>query len=104
MNTIGMAFAQGQAPAGAAGSGWISFVPIILMIVIFYFLLIRPQQKKEKERKNMIASIQKGDKVITVGGLYGIVTNIKEDDIIVLKIADKTNAEFSRSSIQAKVS
>ena len=105
LNTACIAFAQEAAPAGGSpGGSWISFIPIILMIVIFYFLLIRPQQKKEKERRSMIDSIQKGDKVLTTGGIYGLVSNIKSEEIVILKIADGTKVEFSKNSIQAKIS
>ncbi len=99
---------MGQNPgangAQGAGAGWMSLVPIVLMIVIFYFLLIRPQQKREKERRAMISSIQKGDKVLTVGGVYGTVSSIKDENVVILKIADGTKVEFARSSIQSKVS
>lgn len=103
LNMIGILFAQEQG-GGESGSSWMSFIPIVLMIVIFYFLLIRPQQRKEKERKKMISAVQKGDKVLTSGGIYGVVVNIKNDDVVVLKIADGTKVEFSRNSIQGKVS
>jgi len=82
-----------------------SFIPIVLMVVIFYFLLIRPSQKKEKDRKKMIEALQKGDKVLTVGGIYGVVLNIKpEENIVILKIGDGTKVEFAKSAIQGKVS
>jgi preprotein translocase subunit YajC len=108
-NLITFAFAQTNAPGApggqSQGSGLTMLIPILLMIVVFYFILIRPSQKKEKERKKMIDAIKKGDKVITVGGMYGVVTNVKsEENIIELKIADKTKVEFSRTSIQNKVS
>ncbi len=98
---FGAAYAQGQ---GAAGSGgWISLIPIVLMILIFYFLLIRPQQKKEKQRLTMINALQKGDKVITAGGMHGVVVAVK-DDLVTLKVASNTNIDFVKSSIQAKIS
>jgi preprotein translocase subunit YajC len=98
------AYAQAQG-GGSSGSTWMSFIPIILMIVIFYFLLIRPSQKKEKDRKKMIDSIQKGDKVLTVGGIYGVVASVKPDEgIVVLKISDGAKVELAKSAIQAKVS
>lgn len=105
-NMIGIAYAQSQgggaqgSPMGAFGS----MVPIILMILIIYFLLIRPQQKKEKDRKSMISAIKEGDKVITVGGIHGVVTSIKDENTVTLKIANNTKVEFSKSSIQNKVS
>jgi preprotein translocase subunit YajC len=100
---IGIAYAQ-SGGAAASGSSLISLVPIALMIVIFYFLLIRPQQKKEKERKSMIEALKQGDRVLTAGGLYGIVDSFKENDIVVLKISGNTKADFAKSAIQNRVS
>lgn len=103
MNFTVYAQAASSSPMGSL-QGFQGFVPILLMIVIFYFLLIRPQQKKEKDRKNMINTLQKGDKVVTVGGIYGTVTGVKEaEDIIVLKVSDNTKIDFTRSAIQNKV-
>jgi len=98
---FGAAYAQGQGAAGS--SSWFSLVPILLMILIFYFLLIRPQQKKEKQRQAMINNLQKGDKVVTAGGMHGVIVAVK-DDVVTLKVASNTNIDFVRSSIQAKVS
>jgi preprotein translocase subunit YajC len=95
--------AQGNGAQGG-GSQWLSLLPILLMILIFYFLLIRPQQKKEKERKAMISSIKKGDKVLTIGGIYGIVSDFKGDDIVIVKIGEGTKVEFTRSAVQSKIS
>jgi preprotein translocase subunit YajC len=103
---IGIAYAQSQdggAPASPMGA-FGSMVPIILMILIIYFLLIRPQQKKEKERKSMISAIKEGDKVVTVGGIHGVVAGMKDENTIILKIANNTKVEFSKSSVQNKVS
>ena len=85
------------------GGGLMTLAPILLMIVVFYFLLIRPQQKKEKERRKMISSLKNGDKVLTVGGIYGVVSSIKDEEVIVLKISNSTNIEVARSAIQAKL-
>lgn len=98
-----IAYAQTNGAAPQSGSGIVSFIPIILMVVIFYLLLIRPQQKREKERKALIAAIKAGDKVITTSGIYGVVSSVKDNDIVVLKIADKTNVEFNKAAIQGKV-
>ena len=105
INTFGILIAQEKGKGGPLGSfgGFGTLLPIIAMVVIFYFLLIRPQQKKEKERKSMISAIQKGDKVLTSGGVYGVVVEIKGEDIIILKIANNTKVEFARSSVQGKV-
>ncbi|MBN2038626.1 MAG: preprotein translocase subunit YajC [Spirochaetes bacterium] len=81
------------------------FILPVMILLIFYFLLIRPSQKKEKLRKKMIDEIQKGDKVLTTGGIYGTVVNLKpEEGIVVLKIGDNTKVEFAKSAVQAKIS
>ena len=95
--------AYAQSPAGApAMSGpeqfLFSFAPIIAIVLIFYFMIIRPQQKKQKETQAMLASIRKGDRVLTSGGIYGTVVGTK-DDLVVLKVADEVKIEFSRQSI-----
>jgi len=93
MGQIGGAGAQ-----GGQGGGLTAFVPIILMFVIFYFLLIRPQQKKAKSHQEMINSLKKGDKVITSGGIYGVITGIDENSAT-LEIAEKVRIKVTRSSI-----
>ena len=75
-----------------------AFVPLILMFAIFYFLLIRPQQKKAKQHKSMLASIKKGDRVVTSGGLHGVITGIT-DDVVTMEIAPKVRVKVSRGSI-----
>jgi preprotein translocase subunit YajC len=69
-----------------------------LVFVIFYFLIIRPQNKKQKETKKMLASLKKGDRVVTIGGIHGSITSIK-DDTVTLKIDSSTKMTFSRSAI-----
>ncbi len=104
INLISVAHAEG--PTSVLGTGGIDmFVMIGVMILIFYFLLIRPNQKKEKERKQMIDNLQKGDKVLTSGGIYGVVVNVKsEEEIVVLKIADGAKVECAKGAIQNKAS
>ena len=75
-----------------------SMLPILLIFVIFYFLLIRPQNKKQKETEKMIAALKKGDKIITIGGIHGVISSTKENTVIV-KVDDNTKIEFSRSAI-----
>ncbi|WP_181350545.1 preprotein translocase subunit YajC [Thalassobacillus sp. CUG 92003] len=76
-----------------------ALLPIILMFVIFYFLLIRPQQKKQKKVQQMQADLQKGDRVITIGGLHGTIHAIDEGTVI-LNIEDETKMKFDRSSVR----
>ena len=97
------AYAQGQGSSGAAGGGIGTILLLVATFAIFYFLLIRPQQKKEKERLAMVNGIQKGDKVLTSGGMYGVVQSVN-NDVVVLKVGTNTNIEFVKGAIQAKVS
>ncbi len=102
----GIAYAAAPAPQGAQGAGGgmmqtlAQFLPIIVIFGVFYFLLIRPQQKKQKETKEMISSIKKGDKTITNGGIHGTIVELSEHTVT-LKIADKVNVKFQRSAIVA---
>jgi preprotein translocase subunit YajC len=66
--------------------GLIGFMPVVLIIFIFYVLLIRPQSKRQKEHQAMLASIEKGDNVVTAGGIHGKVTGVT-DDVLTLEIA-----------------
>lgn len=93
-----IAHALGQTGQGAQGGGLAAFVPIILMFVIFYFLLIRPQQKKAKAHQEMINNLKKGDRVITSGGIYGVITGIDETTATI-EIADKVRIKVTRPSI-----
>ncbi|WP_410772528.1 preprotein translocase subunit YajC [Fontibacillus sp. BL9] len=82
----------------------ISFiVPLVIMFAVFYFLLIRPQKKKQTTRNNMLNSLQKGDKIVTIGGLHGTILELA-DDVVVLRINDTTKVTFDRSAISHRVS
>jgi preprotein translocase subunit YajC len=93
---ISPAYAQ-AAPAGDAG--FIGFLPIILMFVLLYFLMIRPQMKRAKEHKQMVEALQKGDEVITAGGVLGRITKVGEAYIGV-EIAPNTEISVQRASVQ----
>jgi preprotein translocase subunit YajC len=96
-----LAYAMGGGGAGGAGSqggGIGAFLPLILMFAIFYFLLIRPQQKKAKQHKQLLSALKKGDRVISSGGLHGVVTGLT-DDVVTMEIAPKIRVKVSRGSI-----
>jgi len=96
---IDTAYAMGQGGAPDAGaSGFASFIPLILMFVIFYFLLIRPQQKRNREHRNMIANLKKGDRIVTTGGLHGRITGMDETTLTV-EIADKVRVKINRGNV-----
>ena len=70
-------------PAATSPPIWMYIAPIALMLFVLYFLTIRPQKKKEDDRKKMIDSVKKGDKVLTIGGIYGTIVQIKDEDLII---------------------
>ena len=77
-------------------------MPIVLFFVFFYFLLIRPQQKRQRAIQQMQANLKKGDKIITIGGLHGIIDSVDEDKIIV-RAGDGTRLTFDRSAVREVV-
>jgi preprotein translocase subunit YajC len=80
------------------GSGIGQFIPLILIFVIFYFFLIRPQQKKVKEHKAMVENLKRGDKVITSGGITGIVERLIDNDTVEVEIADNVKVEIVKAT------
>lgn len=72
--------------------------PFILMGGIFYFMLWRPQKKEQQKRQNMLESLKKGDKIITIGGMYGTIINISEKKVTV-EVAENVEINFVRSAI-----
>ena len=74
--------------------------PIVVMIAIFFFLLYRPQKNQQKQRMSMLDSLKKGDKVVTIGGIYGTIEALS-DKSLKLKIADRVVIEVARASINA---
>ena len=90
----------GAASASTSGSLIGSLLPFLLIIVIFYLFLIRPQNKKQKETQKMLDALKKGDKVITIGGIHGTVSSVKENTVIV-KVDDDCKLEFNRTAISS---
>ncbi|MCR4736083.1 MAG: preprotein translocase subunit YajC [Treponema sp.] len=94
--------ADATVQAGEAGGNKFgmlgSLVPFLLIILIFYFFMIRPQSKKQKETEKMLNALKKGDKIITIGGIHGVVSSVKENTVIV-KVDDGCKIEFNRSAI-----
>jgi preprotein translocase subunit YajC len=91
--------AYAQAAGGGSDPGFMGFLPIILMFVLLYFLMIRPQMKRAKEQKQMIEALQKGDEVITAGGVLGRVTRIA-DAYVSLEIAPNTEVSVQKAAVQ----
>ena len=90
--------ALAQTPAATPGGDLMAFLPMILIFVVFYFLLIRPQQKKAKEHRAMLEALQKGDEVVTAGGVVGRVAKLT-DQYASIEIAPSIEINVQRSAI-----
>lgn len=78
-----------------------TFLPMILIFVVFYFFLIRPQRKKDKQIKDMLNNLKVGDRVCTIGGIYGTIVNIKDETITLSVGKDNVNLVFARWGIRS---
>ena len=92
----GLAMAPGGPSQG--GSSLMGFLPMILLLAAMYFLLIAPQRKKQKQHAKMIKALEKGTKIKTVGGVYGTITNVKEDRFI-LRVDDNVKIEVAKEAV-----
>src|SRR5437016_237162 len=91
--------AQAQSPAPTGPGGGIGFfVPFIFIFIIMYFVIIRPQKKRQEQQQKLVASIKTGDRVVTNGGIHGLISNVKETTVIV-KVADNVKVEMEKSAI-----
>ena len=86
-------------PASAAGGMTGSIITIVAMLAVFYFMLIRPENKRKKEAEQMRSSVKTGDKITTIGGIVGVVVNVKEDKIVLETGADQVRIEFAKWAI-----
>lgn len=91
---ISNAYAQDAAAQG----GFMSFLPLIVIFAVFYFMLIRPQMKRSKEHKQLIAQLNKGDEIITNGGLLGRITDVS-DSFVTLELAENTQIKLQRQAV-----
>jgi preprotein translocase subunit YajC len=99
MMLTAVAYAMGgNAQGQPAGGGIASLLPILIMFVIFYFLLIRPQQKQAKKHQEFLRALKAGDRVITSGGLHGVITGLT-DTTVTLEVADKVRVKVSRAAV-----
>jgi len=94
-----IANAYAQAAAGGGDAGFMGLLPIILMFVLLYFLMIRPQMKRAKEQKQMVEALQKGDEVVTAGGVVGRISEMG-DAYLTLEVAPNTAITVQRTAVQ----
>lgn len=94
-----LVLAQAEGDAGAAVAG---FLPIILLVAVFYFLLIRPQQRRAKQQRELVQSVETGDRVVTIGGLHGTV-RLVDEDVLHLEISPGTTVTFAKAAVARKL-
>ena len=106
MNAANLILAQttsAPAPSGGGGSSGGGIPPILLIVVIiaiFYFVMFRDQRKKQGTRKQMMANLKKGDKVLTIGGILGTIVGIKDDEVVIkVDEASNTKITFARTAV-----
>ncbi|MFC1915495.1 preprotein translocase subunit YajC [Chloroflexota bacterium] len=96
-----LVFIGGCAPAPEGGEGgfdWTMIIFLVLIFAVFYFLIIRPQRKRQKQHEEMMQELKRGDKVITSGGIFGVVESIS-DDSVVIKIESGATIRVARGSV-----
>jgi preprotein translocase subunit YajC len=101
-----LAYAAGTSGTGgtaAQGGGFSVFIFPMIIFAIFYFLLIRPQQKKAKQHQAMLSALKKGDRVVSSGGLHGLITGIS-NDVVTMEVAPKVRVKVSRGSVAGVIS
>ncbi len=100
MNTLSFILLMGQpsGTTGGQGNALITFLPLLLVFVVFYFFMIRPQMKKQKEMTNYRNSLKKGDKVITTGGIYGRVQEVR-DNYVMLEVGGDLRLKVDKSAL-----
>ena len=103
---IGIAFAEssggGQQDSGDATLSMLfTFLPLILIFVVFYFMMIRPQRKKDKQVKEMLNNLKAGDRICTIGGIYGTITGIKDDTVTLSVGRDNMSMVVARWGIRS---
>lgn len=93
--------AQAQPPAPSMGDQLLGFLPFILLIAAMWFLLIAPQRKRQKEHQKLVSGLQKGDEVMTASGIYGTITNVKDDRVTVrIDDGNSTKVDVNRQFVQ----
>ena len=94
---ISQAWAQGA--AGGGSDALLQFFPFVLIFVVFYFLLIRPQQTKAKQQREMLAGVKRGDRVVTGGGIIGLVTKVIGDNELQVELAEGVRVRIIKQTI-----
>ncbi|MCX8080399.1 MAG: preprotein translocase subunit YajC [Bacteroidia bacterium] len=97
MNTL--TFILMAPPQQGGGNALVQFLPLMLIILIFYFFMMRPQIKKAKEQKKYLENLKKGDKILTIGGIYGKIVELRDDNTVIMEVEDGTKMKISKNAI-----
>ncbi len=100
MSNLAFLFLMGQPAGGTTGqsNALVTFLPLLLVFVVFYFFMIRPQMKKQKEMNNYRNSLKKGDRVVTTGGIYGKISEVK-DNYVMLEVGGDLKLKVDKSAL-----
>ena len=102
MTALTTILAAGEASGGGGGFGFISFLPIVLIFGIFYLLVFRPQKKERQKRQEMVNNVRKNDKIVTIGGIHGVVRKVEDAEVVIAIDAeekDKMRIRIAKSAI-----
>jgi len=99
MNSIISPANAQPAPSVFGGFDFMSILPLVLIFAVFYFFLIRPQQKKAQEQKNLLSTLRRGDRIITTGGLIGVIHKVVNDQELQVEIAEGVRVRVARSMV-----
>jgi len=93
--------AMASSSSGSGGNPIMGLLPLIMVMVIFYLLILRPQQRRQKQHQEMVKALQRGDRILTNGGLFATIVDVK-DDFFVATISDGVKVEIARSAVAGK--
>ena len=93
-----------MAPQQQGGNPLMQILPLVLIIVVFYFFMNRPHVKKAKDQKKYIEALKKGDKILTIGGIYGKIADMRDDGTVIMEVEDGTKMKISKNAISQDAS
>jgi len=99
-----MKIAMIQLAAEPQGGGMVNLIMMGAIVIVFYFFMIRPQMKKAKEQKKYIEALKKGDQVLTIGGIYGKIVDVRDDATFILEVEDGSRMKISKNAVSNEAS
>ncbi len=105
MTVLTLAMAQSPGGGGQGGGGFGAFLPMILIFLVLYLLILRPQARRQRQHQQMLEDLNKGDRVVTTGGIHGVILKVNDKDgTIVVKAGDDIKLEVDRGAVARKLS